>query len=66
LEAITGHPIVAESDPRLFDPTLERAVQAFQSSRSLRRDGIVGTQTFIHLNSAVDDTGTPSLGRSAL
>lgn len=39
-------------DPGLYDPPLLKAVKAFQASRSLQPDGILGPLTLIHLNTA--------------
>jgi general secretion pathway protein A len=61
LAAIRGQPIPAGTDPFRFDATLTQAVRAFQGSRSLQQDGIVGQKTFIHLNSALDEPGIPRL-----
>ncbi|HWR57312.1 MAG TPA: peptidoglycan-binding protein, partial [Thermodesulfovibrionales bacterium] len=38
---------------RVFDDVLTRQVEAFQRSAGIRTDGIVGPETFIHLNTAL-------------
>lgn len=37
-------------NPGYFDPALKRRVSAFQTRRNLTADGVVGAQTFIHLD----------------
>ncbi len=44
-----------------FDEDLKDQVKAFQRRRHLVEDGIVGTQTFIHLNTAIRDPSIPVL-----
>ena len=45
----------------LYDADLERRVIAFQRSRSLTPDGIVGGETLMYLMLAARDSGIPSL-----
>jgi general secretion pathway protein A len=51
--------------PDLYDETLKERVQAFQRSRSLVPDGLVGEETLAQLTLAGRDPGTPSLSRRA-
>ncbi len=46
----------------VFDSVLSRQVEVFQSSEGLKVDGIVGPQTFIHLNAALSRRA-PALSR---
>jgi len=48
----------------LFDEELRARVVAFQRSRSLVADGIVGEETLIHLSNADPDPLTPRLSRA--
>jgi general secretion pathway protein A len=48
----------------VFDDDLRARVQAFQRSRSLVADGIVGEETLIHLSTALRDARTPRLTRA--
>jgi murein L,D-transpeptidase YcbB/YkuD len=54
-------PSITES--RMFDQDLEARVKRFQISVGLVPDGIVGDQTWIHLNSS-DFSDIPSIRRS--
>jgi len=45
----------------LFDAELETRVKAFQRERYLDDDGVVGKQTMIHLNTALNDPSIPVL-----
>jgi general secretion pathway protein A len=45
----------------VFDSALRDKVIAFQESRGLKADGIVGTRTLIHLNTVAEDSGVPLL-----
>lgn len=49
----------------VFDGELRKAVVAFQESRGLKPDGMVGTHTLIHLNSAADLPEVPRLRKPA-
>lgn len=51
----------AENIDNLFDHKLETRVKKFQRDRFLDEDGVVGTQTMIHLNTALNDPGIPLL-----
>jgi general secretion pathway protein A len=53
------------SDSGYYDTDLAAAVRAFQASRGLVVDGIVGPQTLIQLENAVDRAGIPRLNRSS-
>ena len=61
-EAAQGVKIPA-TDPLLFDYPLQKQVLAFQRSRDLQPDGIVGKYTLIHLNSAAGSGDIPRLSR---
>ncbi|HTU02024.1 MAG TPA: AAA family ATPase [Candidatus Sulfotelmatobacter sp.] len=52
---------VQSAQPDLFDQELRRHVLAFQRSRSLVADGIVGGETLLHLALAIREPGMPSL-----
>ncbi len=56
-----------EGGPRsdVYDQELEQRVLAFQRSRSLLPDGIVGEETLVQLSLATRESGTPSLSRGA-
>ena len=45
----------------VYDAELERRVIAFQQSRSLAADGVVGRETFVHLTLARRESDMPSL-----
>ncbi len=47
-----------------FDVALEQRIKAFQRSRNILVDGVVGQETLIHLNTALGDPGIPLLGRT--
>jgi general secretion pathway protein A len=51
----------AAADPMYFDQQLHEQTLAFQRSRGLVADGIVGKHTIIHLNSSSDRPGIPRL-----
>ncbi|MDE2107980.1 MAG: AAA family ATPase [Gammaproteobacteria bacterium] len=51
----------ADSGSSTYDATLTAAVKQFQTSQHLKADGIAGEETLIHLNSALDAPGTPTL-----
>ena len=48
-------------DAQLFDFQLQKHVLAFQRTHGLLQDGIVGKQTMIHLNSAINRENVPRL-----
>jgi general secretion pathway protein A len=48
-------------DPSLFDTELERRVKLFQARHALRQDGVVGSETLIHLNSHAASGDSPVL-----
>jgi len=52
---------LSSNDPLLFDPALFLHVQAFQRSRGLLADGIVGSHTLIHLNTQSGQSEIPRL-----
>ena len=60
LGLINGTATVA-ADPMYFDQLLHDQTLAFQRSRGLVADGIVGKHTIIHLNSSSDRPGIPRL-----
>ncbi len=47
-----------------FDGALEQRIKAFQRSRNILVDGVVGQETLIHLNTALGNPATPLLGQS--
>lgn len=51
-----------DSGSSRYDETLIAAVKQFQSAQHLKPDGIAGEETLIHLNTALDAPGTPTLG----
>lgn len=53
LERARGRSLGA-TDPFLFDQRVQEAVVAFQQSRGLTADGIVGPRTLIHLNTVTE------------
>jgi murein L,D-transpeptidase YcbB/YkuD len=53
----------ATVDSTRYDAELREWVRAFQSERRVTVDGYAGETTFVHLDSALPDTGTPTLGR---
>ncbi len=55
-------PDVTEDDD-LFDEELKKRVIAFQTSRGITPDGIVGPHTMIHLNTVTNPPDTPMLER---
>jgi general secretion pathway protein A len=64
LAAFQGEPL-SETPKGVFDTALREKVMAFQKSRGLKSDGIVGTRTLIHLNTVAQDSGVPLLQPSA-
>lgn len=48
-------------DSSLFDTELERRVKLFQARHALRQDGVVGSETLIHLNSHAASGDSPVL-----
>ncbi len=56
----------AEVRDAVFDAALLEKVKAFQQSRGLEPDGMVGVRTLIHLNSAARAAGVPLLRPSTL
>ncbi len=60
LSELDGTP-VATRNADLYDEELKKRVMAFQRSRSLVPDGIIGEETLPHLSAAVSAPGTPSL-----
>ncbi len=64
LDRIEGKPItIGEKKNLQFDPTLKWRVMEFQRMRGLNVDGVVGRETMIELNTAVNDRSTPVLSR---
>lgn len=64
LDEIEGKPRKSgRSD--FFDEELGQRVLAFQGSRSLTQDGLVGEETLVQLTLAAREPGTPSLSRRA-
>ncbi len=65
LNKVEGIPNSDELD-NLFDQDLEMRVKAFQKERYLNEDGVVGKQTMIHLNTALNDPTIPVLLKNML
>ncbi len=53
--------VVRGEDPEVFDAGLEEAVRAYQRSRGLSADGIVGPRTITHLDAGVIGDPTDAL-----
>jgi len=51
-QALDGTPVVS-ADPTVYDSALRARVLAFQQSRALKPDGVVGPETLVHLDSAL-------------
>jgi L,D-transpeptidase YcbB len=51
----TGELPVLGTDPELYDPALEVAVQAFQKSHGLNADGVIGKRTIEEMNVSAED-----------
>jgi general secretion pathway protein A len=51
--------------PDVYDATLEQRVVAFQKSRALTADGLVGDETLLQLTLATREPGVPSLSSRA-
>ncbi|MCA1852213.1 MAG: peptidoglycan-binding protein, partial [Beggiatoa sp.] len=56
--ALDGAPVVS-ADARVYDDDLSTRVRAFQTSRSLKVDGVVGPETLVHLDSALRREAEP-------
>ena len=66
LDRIEGKPISTDKKKKLsFDPTLKWRVMEFQRIRGLNVDGVVGRETMIEINTAVNDRSTPLLWRQS-
>ncbi|MGH8378749.1 MAG: peptidoglycan-binding protein, partial [Gammaproteobacteria bacterium] len=50
-----------DSGSSRYDASLVAAVKQFQAAQHLKVDGIAGEETLIHLNTALDAPGTPTL-----
>jgi general secretion pathway protein A len=66
LDALDGAepPAEPEDVPALYDEPLKRRVQAFQRSRGMIPDGIVGEETLLELAVATRGPDVPSLSRA--
>ncbi len=60
LDAVDGRASKAPL-PNVYDAELGQRVSAFQQSRGLNRDGLVGGETLLHLALAARERGVPSL-----
>jgi general secretion pathway protein A len=60
LERVQGVKLLS-TDTQLFDYALQKQVLAFQRSRGLIADGVVGKRTLIHLNVSAGREGAPLL-----
>jgi general secretion pathway protein A len=56
--ALDGTAVVS-ADPSVYDSALRVRVLAFQQSRALKPDGVVGRETLVHLDSALRRPGDP-------
>jgi general secretion pathway protein A len=66
IAALDGTPVDGGAARDVYDDALKARVTAFQKSRGLRPDGIVGEETLAQLTLAVPERGTPLLsGRRA-
>ena len=65
LDRIDGKPVTEEKKNLQFDPTLKWRIMEFQRIRGLNVDGVVGRETMIELNTAVNDRSTPVLWRQS-
>jgi len=63
LNKVDGLPSPDDLD-NIFDKTLELRVKAFQRERYLNDDGLVGKQTMINLNTALNDPTIPLLWKN--
>ena len=64
LDRIEGKAVaIGEKKNLQFDPTLKWRVMEFQRIRGLNVDGVVGRETMIEINTAVNDRSTPVLRR---
>lgn len=62
LAVIEGVPVPSITDRKPFDELLQQRIKRFQLSAGLPATGVVGAETWIHLNSA-DSSGIPILGK---
>ena len=61
-----GMPVSTVSDGgSIYDEELKRQVLAFQTSRGIKPDGIVGPHTMIHLNTVTNTPDIPMLERGS-
>ena len=59
-----GMPVSMVTDgASTYDEALKRHVIAFQTSRGIKPDGIVGPHTMIHLNTVTNTPNIPKLER---
>ncbi len=66
LDRIEGKTVDTNEKKNLqFDPTLKWQVMEFQRIRGLNVDGVVGRETMIELNTAVNNRSTPVLWRQS-
>ena len=56
-----GMPVSTPNGASIYDEALERHVIAFQTSRGIKPDGIVGPYTMIHLNTVTNMPDIPRL-----
>jgi type II secretory pathway predicted ATPase ExeA len=64
--AESGMPVSTVTEgASLYDEALQRQVMAFQTSRGIRPDGIVGPYTMIHLNTLTNTSEVPLLERGS-
>jgi general secretion pathway protein A len=61
LDAFNGMTTPKGSGSDVYDAPLEQRVIAFQTSRALTPDGLVGDETLLHLTLATREPGVPSL-----
>lgn len=65
LDRVLPHTTPTATAPAVFDAALAERVRQFQSQHALEPDGVVGTLTLIHLNSADPTAGGPRLTDTA-
>ena len=65
LDKALGSAPTSPIDSTFYDTSLRQRVQAFQESRGLTADGVVGDQTLFYLSRVLPDATSPTLLRNA-